>query len=271
MIRSKRIEPSPGWRILVTSISMLILSLACPMKQMKAFAASFRDVFAMGANYIQMGLLKILPDTPICQGAHEFGYVHCKEPPYSILQPDGWTIMTLSHLYWFSEAVEKFHNNRYFCSFWRYLRRRKEDMFALFLELLDICHADDFFQLSATQELMTMKLVELAKKRDDSDLLIELLRYDWLRCGFRFLPSCLKVDDSQEQPEQTRSALYQTLPVEMEGVYNKNSRNHFFRKSYFSRISQEALMEIGFSVNSDKPCLCVLRSGMKRCFALIRF
>ncbi len=234
------------------------LILGLPFETEESFAASFKDVFAMGANYIQMGLLKILPDTPICRGAQEFGYLHCKEPPYSILKTRWMDHPTVSRLHWFSEVVEKFHNNRYFCSLWHYLRRRQEDMFAFFQELLSICHAGNFFQFAATQELMCIQLVVLATKREDQDLFIELLRHDWLRCGFRFLPSCLKIDDDKEQPEQTRSDLYQTLPEEMEGVYNKNSRNHFFRKSYFLKISQEALTEIGYPTKSTQPCLCVL-------------
>jgi len=213
----------------------------------------------MGTQYIQMGLLKILPDTPICHGAHDYGYLHCAEPPYSILQTKWIDHTSLSELYWFSEIVEKFHNNRYFVSLWHYLRRKEENVYSFFLELLYICQASGFFQLAATQELMCMKIVELVDERSDRELIVELLQYDWLRCGFRFLPPCLKPDSSKEQPEETKSELYQTLPAEMEGVYRKNNRNQFFRKSYFLRISQKALMEIGLSCNSGHPCLCILQ------------
>ncbi len=235
------------------------LILGLPYETRESFATSFRDVFAMGAHYIQMGLLKILPDTPICHGAHEFGYSHCSGPPYSILETKWMDHGTLGHLYWFSEIVEKFHNNRYFISLWHYLRQHKEDIFVFFEELLVVCQASGFFQLAATQELMCTKLVESVSARQDRELIIELLRYDWLRCGFRFLPTCLKIDCSKEQPEETKSRLYQILPPEMEGVYRKNNRNQFFRKSYFLRISQEALREIGQESHSKDPCLCVLQ------------
>ena len=234
------------------------LILGLPYETAESFADSFRDVFAMAADYIQMGLLKILPDTPICQGAHEFGYVHCNEPPYSILETSWMDHTTVGKLYWFSEGVEKFHNNRYFVSLWRYLRRRREDIFAFFQELVADCHATGFFQLAATQELMCTKLVELASRRHDRELIVELLRYDWLRCGFRFLPPCLGMDRVKEQPEETKSRLYQTLPSEMDGVYRKNNRNQFFRKSYFLRISQIALREIGITAHGERPCLCML-------------
>jgi len=235
------------------------LILGLPHETRESFASSFRTVFAMGAHYIQMGLLKILPDTPICQGADEFGYVHCKEPPYAILQTTWMDHKTLSDLYWFCEVVEKFINNRYFVSLWRYFRKINEDIFSFFKELLDLCHDSGFFQLAATQELMCSKLVEMASKRADRELVVDLLRYDWLRCGFRYLPDCLKVDSDKEQPEETKSSLYQTLPPEMGGIYLRNTRNQFFRKSYFLRISQAALREIGQSAILQQQCLCFLQ------------
>lgn len=266
---NRRVDPVEAHRSIARLVSLgtihlhVDLILGLPHETAASFGQSFRDVFAMGAHYIQMGLLKILPDTPICQGADEFGYVHCNEPPYAILQTRWMDHPTLGDLYWFSEGVEKFHNNRYFVSLWRYLRRRQEDIFVFFQELLSRCHADGFFQLAATQELMCTKLVELASRREDRQLIVELLRYDWLRCGFRFLPSCLQVDSNKEQPEETRSILYQSLPLEMADVYQKNTRNHFFRKSYFLRISQEALTEIGLSTNFARPCLCILQEREK--------
>ena len=223
----------------------------------------------MGAHYIQMGLLKILPDTPICHGA-ELGYMHCKEPPYSILQTKWMDHPTLSELYWFSEGVEKFHNNRYFVSLWRYLRRRQENIFSFFQQLLIICHASGFFQLAATQELMCTKLVELASGRDDRDLIIELLRYDWLRCGFRFLPACLKVDSSNEQPEQTKSDLYQTLPAEMEGVYRKNNRNHSFENRIFYVFRRKPLRKLVYLRILNILVSVFCRSGKYPCTHLIR-
>ncbi len=262
---NRRVDPIEAYRTISRLVSFgnihlhVDLILGLPSETQESFAASFRDVFAMGTQYIQMGLLKILPDTPICHGAHDFGYLHCDEPPYSILQTKWIDHASLSGLYWFSEVVEKFHNNRYFVSLWRYLRKQKEDIYSFFQELLSICQASGFFQLAATQELMCRKIVELVRVRSDRDLIVELLRYDWLRCGFRFLPSCLELDSSTEQPEETKSGLYQTMPAEMDGVYRKNNRNQFFRKSYFLRISQKALVEIGLSFNSSHPCLCILQ------------
>ena len=234
------------------------LILGLPYETRETFAQSFNDVFAMGAHYIQMGLLKMLPDTPISHQTGEFGYGHCVDPPYSVLANRWMDHATLGELYWFSETVEKFVNNRYFVTLWRYLRRRGEDGFVFFQDILALCHARGFFQLAATQELMCTLLVQLAATRDDGQLIIELLRYDWLRCGFRFLPDCLLQDGFLEPPETTRSALYQSLPEELPGIYKRADRNQFFRKSFFLRISPEALNETGLATKTGNCCLCIL-------------
>ncbi|MBU1568328.1 MAG: DUF4080 domain-containing protein [Proteobacteria bacterium] len=234
------------------------LILALPFETKETFAESFRAVFSMGAHYIQMGLLKILPDTPICHEAGEFGYRHCNEPPYAVLENRWMDHSTVGELYWFSEMVEKFMNNRYFVTLWKYLRRRRENGFDFFQRLLVFCHDCGFFQLAATQELLCKLLVKLADERNDGRLIIELLRYDWLRCGFRFLPDCLQQDGFLEKPEVTRSTFYQSLPEELPGVYGRASRNQFFRKSFFLRVSLEAITEIDFKEKTENCCLCIL-------------
>ncbi len=234
------------------------LILGLPFETPASFADSFRAVFAMGAHYIQMGLLKILPDTPICRRVREYGYRHCGEPPYAVLATRWLDHPTLSELYWFSECVEKFVNNRYFISIWHYFRRRREDSFAIFFQLLGLCQTHGFFQLAPTHELLCTLLVRLMAGREDRDLLLELLRYDWLRCGYRFLPDCLLERGLPEPPEATRSALYQHLPAEMAGIYGRANRNQFFRKSFFLRVSPEVLREIGLESDTINPCLAIL-------------
>jgi radical SAM superfamily enzyme YgiQ (UPF0313 family) len=242
------------------------LILGLPFETPATFADSFRAVFAMGAHYIQMGLLKILPDTPICRSVGAYGYRHCDEPPYAVLATGWLDHAILSELYWFSECVEKFVNNRYFVSLWHYFRRRREDGFAIFSQLLGLCQAHGFFQLAPTHELLCTLLTRLAAGREDRELLLELLRYDWLRCGFRFLPECLLEGGLLEPPEATRSALYQLLPAEIEGIYGRANRNQFFRKSFFLRISPEALREIGLEGDDISPCLAILAEREKSLF-----
>jgi hypothetical protein len=234
------------------------LILGLPHETRETFRQSFRDVFAMEAHYIQMGLLKILPETPLAAQQDAFAYLSCSQPPYQVLGNRWLEHKALAELFWFSECVEKFVNNRYFLSLWRYLRRQGEDVYAFFAELLKQCHDSGFFAQAATQEVMCRIIAEIAGRRDDGWLIVELLRYDWLRCGFRFLPDCLGVPETGEQPAATRSRLYQSMPAEFPGLYNKAERNYFFRKSFFLKTSAQLMEAVGLSASGGGKSLCFL-------------
>lgn len=234
------------------------LILGLPYETKETFIKSFADVFFMGANYIQMGLLKILPETPLCHNAIEYEYKHSLIPPYSVLENHWMDYAIIQDLYWFSECVEKFMNNRYFVSLWNYFRKSKEDIYTFFRELLSLCRDTHFFSYAATHELMSEKLIALCAKRTDKALICELLRIDWLRCNHRFLPDCLSPDEECEQPLETKEILINSLPDELEGFFTRKTRNRFFRKSFFLRISKKSAIETGLNGNNDQPVLCFL-------------
>jgi len=96
----------------------LDIILGLPHEGRASFARSFADVFRLGPHYIQMGLLKILPDTPISRSIEEYGLLVCEDPPYEILANHWLTKVELEDLYWLGECFEAFHNNRFFKSFW---------------------------------------------------------------------------------------------------------------------------------------------------------
>jgi Protein of unknown function (DUF4080)/Radical SAM superfamily len=221
------------------------LILGLPWETEESFLQSFADIFGMGPHYIQMGLLKLLPDTAISRDAEKFSYRACQRPPYSVLANQWLDAERLQYLYWFSECVEKFCNNRYFPSLWTYLRRTGEDVIPFFQELLKVSHKQQLFQLAVTQEFLCRILVECLQGRADYDLLLQLLAYDWLRCGHRSLPSCLE-PEWKEKERSLRDMLYQRLPGELPGLYVKSERSRFIKQSVFRAFSSDSLQCLGF-------------------------
>ncbi len=232
------------------------LILGLPFETETSYLQSFADIFAMAPHYIQMGLLKLLPDTAITRDAEEFDYRACRRPPYSVLANKWLDSESMQKLYWFSECIEKFYNNRYFPSLWRYLRRVEEDIASFFQALLKTADKNRLFQLAATQEFLCTILVEALEKRNDWKLIRELLTYDWLCCGKRSLPSCLS--DNAQDARILRDSLYQQLAIEIPDLYVKKDRNRFFRQTVFYQFSVECLGELGFETN--KPaCVAFLQ------------
>ncbi|MFV0438316.1 MAG: DUF4080 domain-containing protein [Desulfopila sp.] len=240
------------------------LILGLPHEDYDSFASSFREVFAMGPHYIQMGLLKILPGSPISERVERHGYIHSSAPPYPVLANSWLDHAELAELYWFCECVEKFHNNRFFTSLWRYLRTSGDDIFVFFCNLLTAGRRIDLFYRAATQQTLTACVVEATAGRADESLVRELLRYDWLRCGQRRLPDCLADLPGEESPEATRDILYRQLPETFPGLYEGYDRNQFFKRSTFLRLSARAAVILGLAQSGVRLAVVTERESTVR-------
>jgi radical SAM superfamily enzyme YgiQ (UPF0313 family) len=233
------------------------LILGLPEDNRQSFSDSFRHVFSGRPHHIQMGLLKVLPGTPIADDVEKYKLQHCAQPPYEVLSTGTMDHRQLAELYLFCECVERFHNNRYFPSIWHYLTEKEEDAFAFFFDLLTLCKKRGFFQRAATQELMNDLLVEHTADRNDATLIKELLCYDWLRCGHRFLPRCL----SRESLSAVRNRLRKIMPQNFTPLYSAKERNLFFKQGIFFPFSVAALEVVGLRKGDHPMIVCFLKKS----------
>ncbi|KPJ99865.1 MAG: hypothetical protein AMJ60_03545 [Desulfobacterales bacterium SG8_35] len=245
----------------------LDLILGLPYENRESFMRSFTDVFMLGPHYIQMGLLKVLPDTPISRDIAANGLVVCESPPYEVLANRWLAPGELEELFWFGECVEAFFNNRFFRSFWDYLRKTNEDVFVFFAALLKLCRRKSFFDLAHTQELLSSLLLELTRGRDDREMLRELLIFDWLRCGHRFLPPHLE----QEPIADLKKMLWKQMGQSCEGLYDYKSRDEFFKQGVFFRFTGEFLRERGLTDAGKGAYVCFQPQRENTVFRLNRF
>jgi radical SAM superfamily enzyme YgiQ (UPF0313 family) len=225
------------------------LILGLPHDTRQTFAKSLRDAFAMRPHHIQIGLLKVLPGTAIWQNRQHFGLLNTTKPPYEVLATNCLNHNELTRLFWLSECVEAFYNNRFFRSFFTYLDKKEVDIFRFFEELLGICQQNHFFILAKTQKLMAELLVKMTSSSPEADLYKELLIYDWLRCGHHFLPDCLPAD-----LKQIKDQLWHILPDEIPGLFTSKQRHAFFKKTIFCKFPNELLYTVGLggeTVNRD--------------------
>jgi hypothetical protein len=232
------------------------LILGLPFETRSTFLSSFRDVFAMEPHYIQMGLLKILPHTQICQIAEKYGYIYSSSPPYSVLANNWLDHPTMREMHWFCECVEKFLNTRYFVSLWRYFREIQTDIIVFFLDLVKVCNRNTFFQRAPTQDLLCAMILECVERRDDHSYIFELLRYDWLCCGHRFLPEKLTFS-SEESSATIKKELYRQLKnVEAMGSVNDAEKMYFLKKGFFVEFSRQCVERLGYPVGSGRHFFC---------------
>lgn len=232
----------------------LDLILGLPFETPATFQKSFNEAFFMAPHHIQMGLLKVLPGTAMSRAAEEFGLRRCADPPYSLISSSWMDHDVLAGLFWFGECVEAFYNNRFFRSLWRYIREREPEPFAFFAELLEVCRQNGFFERAKTQEVMSRLLLLLAENREDGPLLAELLRYDWLRCGHRFLPEHLSAVPMHE----ARDLLWHGLPEDLPPFFSPATRSEFFKRSTFHRFSGNLLRQVGLADGGQSAVVCFL-------------
>jgi radical SAM superfamily enzyme YgiQ (UPF0313 family) len=229
------------------------LILGLPQETFATFGESFNDIFSVGPHYIQMGLLKVLPHAPLSRQLAEFSMQHCDYPPYEVLATRWLTHNELAELFWFGECVEAFYNNRYFRAFFRFLQRKGREGFQFFLELLDSCRKRNFFNRAKTQLLMSEILCDFIRNDPRGGLLHELLIYDWLRSGHRFLPDHL----GPHLLREVKNQLWRELPQELLPFYNNAGRSNFFKQTLFVKFSGETLQELGLT-DGEEGVLCFL-------------
>ena len=234
------------------------LILGLPHETADSFQKSFNDTFFLFPHYIQMGLLKILPGTPISHQVDEFSIRSCAEPPYEVMATRWIDHATLKRLYWFSECVEAFYNTRFFKSFFALIREREDDYFLFFNQLLTKCLDADFFRQAKTQKRMNSLLLELTRNHPEEKTLHELLIFDWLHSGHRFLPANLNPENLNREKEH----FWKNMPQNKEPLYTYKTRNHFFKQSLFMRFSDKTLKAAGFG-GQENGVVCFLGEKKK--------
>lgn len=232
----------------------LDLILGLPFETRESFRQSFNHAFALAPHYLQMGLLKVLPGTPLAAKAEEYGLISSAEPPYGLLANCWLDHAALAELFWFGEVVEAFCNNRYFCALFGYLRQQESDPFAFFMELLAQCRAARLFDGARIQERLSAALATLAATRPDRAVFLDLLRYDWLACGHRFVPGHLAPLPLKE----TRDQLWHALPADSPPFFTPSTRNEFFKRAVFAPFGRELLAAVGFTDPPARGVLCFL-------------
>jgi len=220
----------------------LDLILGLPLDDERSFAQSVREVLALNPHYLQMGLLKVLPGTAIARTATEQGIIFCQEPPYQVMATRWLDHRTLSRLYWLGECVEAFYNKRYFKAFFSYLIPREQDMFAWFQGLSDCCDRHGWQGLSKTQGLLNGILYAYSQGHGEAALLRELLIFDWLSHGHRFLPEVFGEDLTAP-----KDYLWLRAAEAIAGLYTDKERNFFFKRGTFFKFSPGALAHCGVS------------------------
>lgn len=107
-----------------------------PEESFDSFVDGFNKAFALGANMLQLGFLKILPGTPMAESREKYPCEYCSEPPYQVISTPWMTQEELGILCVAENELDRLYNSgRFSCSLDYVLSASKTTPFKLFYGL----------------------------------------------------------------------------------------------------------------------------------------
>ena len=106
-----------------------------PYEGIARFAQSFDDVYALHADQLQLGFLKVLSGTAMHDSAEEYDLRYSKRPPYEVLSTKWISYAELDQLRRICDVLEYYYNSRQFIHTLEYLEKYWESAFAFFREV----------------------------------------------------------------------------------------------------------------------------------------
>ena len=143
----------------------LDLIAGLPYEDIHSFKKSFDDVFALGADAVQLGFLKLLYGTKIRSQENDFNYKFTKKPPYEVLMNDFMSFEDISLLKGIDMVVDKFYNSTGFEHSIKYLLSKYTAPFEFFKEVYMFIQAKGLEYL-ATHEKMKPALYAIPAETD---------------------------------------------------------------------------------------------------------
>ncbi len=107
-----------------------------PGESLRSVLHSIDELAPLLPHEIQLGQLKILPDTPMHELAAQLGYLWMSEPPYQILSSDKLSFAQVTHLQGLARILNLYWNKGEFSAEWSVLLSSGQPASALLQKLL---------------------------------------------------------------------------------------------------------------------------------------
>lgn len=192
----------------------LDLIAGLPGETLKSQIHSANELLKLYPNMLQMGFLKVLPDTQIKFDCDQRGMIYQDHPPYEILESDAMTAAEL--MYWrkIENIVNLFYNSGHYFYSISFLLGLLENPFTVFTKLYEYFKPEiekgkisrnariDLFYQFAIEFLENLQLKNISLSKDGKiwvthlkqakDVFRDLLSVDYFSQGLRGFPDWLK-------------------------------------------------------------------------------
>lgn len=151
-----------------------------PFETLKSFRKSFNEIYKLKAHMLQVGFLKVIPNTKMFIDAEKYGIKYRNYPPYEILENNWLKSEDLLEIKYVEEAIDKFYNSRYFRQTLIYLMNIIDDNFKFYRNMGEVLfNMINLMSLNDRYEFIYNYI--LSYKPDiPEETLRALLQLDWL-------------------------------------------------------------------------------------------
>ena len=173
----------------------LDLIAGLPYEDYESFGKSFNRVYAMQPEQLQLGFLKVLKGSEMCERAEEYGIVYTDKAPYEVLFTKWLSFEEVLRLKRIEEMVELYYNSNQFVHTLQFLVQAFASPFAMYEALADFFEKKGYFVNSPARSYRYQVLLEFAREYDGQheETYKELLTYDmYLRENLKSRPEFAK-------------------------------------------------------------------------------
>ncbi|MDE6906261.1 MAG: B12-binding domain-containing radical SAM protein [Lachnospiraceae bacterium] len=158
----------------------LDLIAGLPYEGFDSFARSFREVYALKPNQLQLGFLKVLKGSFIYEKQEEYGILYKSLPPYEVMETKWLSYGELLSIKLVEEMLEVYYNSGQFEVTMKCLDVVYKDSFGFFLKLGEFYEGKGYLAMNHSRIRRCEILLEFlqAEGKISMDLVMESLLFD---------------------------------------------------------------------------------------------
>lgn len=223
----------------------LDLIAGLPYEDFESFRKSFKDVFLMKPNQLQLGFLKVLKGSYMYEMAKEYGIVYMSKAPYEVLSTKWLSYEEISRLKGIEEMVEVYYNSDQFSHTLEEVLKKYDNPFDFFDELASFYEENEYNKRSHSRISRYEILREFAavKFANELNMISEWLIFDlYARENLKSRPSFAR------DLSQYKDAIFD--------FYKKEEQNHKYLPEYgdynFKQMIKMTHIEVFEHIDDEK-------------------
>lgn len=248
----------------------LDLIAGLPFETLEVFQHSFDDVFDLQPEMLQLGFLKLLKGTPMCELVEVHGIIHTSYPPYEILKTNYLSYADVVLLKRVDHLVDRYYNTRKYTAMMSFLYRnfypqRGFDLFCDLQRFMTSSHR----QVGASEEFCLLyDFLNHKTTGEEESFLRDIVCFDAIMMGRKKkLPDL--ISSWLEAKEEDKTFLFRCLQKEdiLRDLGFEASSKTVFKKIGYVFLHYDIMKYLREGRREERFCLMIVNYDAGRDFS----